>query len=63
MSWALSLTCQLLSYAHASFYNFILNCFDEADVQCQGRITFDQFDELLSRAATSVIACEAYYFP
>merc|ERR1712224_707598 len=26
------------SYEHASFYNFILNCFVEADEQCQGRI-------------------------
>jgi len=40
------------SYEHASFYNFILNCFVEADEQCQGRITYDQFDKLLSRAAT-----------
>merc|ERR1712072_990199 len=39
-------------YEHASFYNFILNCFVEADEQCQGRITYDQFDKLLSRAAT-----------
>jgi len=40
------------SYEHASFYNFILNCFVEADEQCQGRITYDQFDKLLTRAAT-----------
>merc|ERR1712019_66284 len=40
------------SYEHASFYNFILNCFVEADEQCEGRITYDQFDKLLSRAAT-----------
>merc|ERR1712211_227589 len=40
------------SYEHASFYNFILNCFVEADEQCEGRITYDQFDKLLTRAAT-----------
>jgi len=40
------------SYEHASFYNFILNCFVEADEQCEGRVTYDQFDKLLSRAAT-----------
>merc|ERR1712019_208512 len=40
------------SYEHASFYNFILNCFVEADEQCEGRITQDQFDKLLTRAAT-----------
>jgi len=40
------------SYEHASFYNFILNCFVEADVECKGRITYDQFHALLSRAAT-----------
>merc|ERR1711894_207552 len=39
------------SYEHASFYNFILNCFVEADEQCEGRITYDQFDKLLTRAA------------
>merc|ERR1712107_600824 len=39
------------SYEHASFYTFILNCFVEADEQCEGRITYDQFDKLLSRAA------------
>merc|ERR1712179_12745 len=40
------------SYEHASFYNFILNCFVEADEQCEGRITYDQFNKLLTRAAT-----------
>jgi len=39
------------SYEHASFYNFILNCFVEADEQCEGRVTYDQFDKLLTRAA------------
>merc|ERR1711953_1646049 len=47
------------SYEHASFYNFILNCFVEADEQCQGRITYDQFDKLLSRAATVPPSTEA----
>merc|ERR1711998_307841 len=40
------------SYEHASFYNFIMNCFVEADTACKGRITFDQFDKLLTRAAS-----------
>merc|ERR1711970_920507 len=40
------------SYERASFYNFILNCFVEADEQCEGRISQDQFDKLLTRAAT-----------
>merc|ERR1712176_229710 len=40
------------SYERSSFYNFILNCFVEADEQCEGRITQDQFDKLLTRAAT-----------
>jgi hypothetical protein len=40
------------SYERSSFYNFILNCFVEADEQCEGRITSDQFDKLLTRAAT-----------
>merc|ERR1711982_165812 len=42
------------SYERSSFYNFILNCFVEADEQCQGRITQDQFDKLLTRAASSL---------
>merc|ERR1711918_41055 len=33
-------------------YNFILNCFVEADEQCEGRVTQDQFDKLLTRAAS-----------
>lgn len=40
------------SYEHASFYNFILNCFVEADTQCHGRINYEQFGKLLTRAAT-----------
>jgi len=40
------------SYEHASFYNFVLNCFVEADAQCEGRIKYDQFDKLLSRSAS-----------
>jgi len=39
------------SYEHASFYNFILNCFVEADTESKGRITYDQFHKLLTRAA------------
>merc|ERR1712110_1334185 len=39
------------SYEHSSFYNFILNCFVEADTKCEGRITYDQFDALLTRGA------------
>merc|ERR1739849_63004 len=39
------------SYEHASFYNFILNCFVEADTESHGRITYDQFHKLLTRAA------------
>merc|ERR1719238_264359 len=39
------------SYEHSSFYNFILNCFVEADSKCQGRITYEQFSTLLTRAA------------
>jgi len=39
------------SHEHASFYNFILSCFVEADTDCHGRITFDQFDGVLCRAA------------
>ena len=37
---------------HASFDNFILNCFGEADELCEGRITHDQFDKFLYRANT-----------
>merc|ERR1711988_699478 len=40
------------SYERSSFYNFILNCFVEADESCSGRVTQDQFDKLLTRAAT-----------
>jgi hypothetical protein len=40
------------SYEHVSFYNFILNVFIEADTQCEGRVTYDQFGQLLSRAAS-----------
>merc|ERR1712125_170639 len=40
------------SYERASFYNFILNCFVEADESCSGRVTQDQFDKLLTRAAS-----------
>jgi len=39
------------SYEHASFYNFILNCFVEADAESKGRITYEQFHKLLDRAA------------
>lgn len=39
------------SYEHSSFYNFILNCFVESDTHCQGRVNYDQFSQLLSRAA------------
>merc|ERR1712100_495839 len=35
------------SYERSSFYNFILNCFVEADTHCQGRINYDQFSQLL----------------
>lgn len=38
------------SYEHASFYNFILNCFVEADEECKGRVTYEQFHKLLNRA-------------
>jgi len=40
------------SYECSSFYNFILNCFVEADESCSGRVSQDQFDKLLTRAAT-----------
>jgi len=40
------------SYEHSSFYNFILNCFVEADSEGLGRIKYDEFDALLTRAAT-----------
>merc|ERR1719231_1524962 len=40
------------SYERSSFYNFILNCFVEADESCAGRVSQDQFDKLLTRAAT-----------
>jgi hypothetical protein len=39
------------SYEHSSFYNFILNCFVEADTECQGRVNYEQFSKLLCRAA------------
>ena len=39
------------SCEHASFYNFIINCFVEAHEQCQGRIAYDQCDKFLSRVA------------
>merc|ERR1712048_401214 len=34
-------------YSEEEYIGFV-----EADEQCQGRITYDQFDKLLSRAAT-----------
>merc|ERR1712048_1094919 len=40
------------SYEHVSFYNFILNVFIEADTECKGRVTYEQFGTLLCRAAS-----------
>lgn len=39
------------SYERSSFYNFMLTIFVEADVECKGRVSYDQFDLLLDRAA------------
>ena len=39
------------SYERSTFYNFILTNFVESDAENKGRITFDQFDILLDRAA------------
>ena len=38
-------------YERSTFYNFILAVFVEADPENKGRVTFDQFDSLLDRAA------------
>ena len=38
------------SYEHASFDNFFLNCLGEANEQCEGRSTYDQWGKFFSRA-------------
>jgi len=40
------------SHENSEYYNFILNCFVEADTKCQGRVNYEQFGELLCRAAS-----------
>jgi hypothetical protein len=39
------------SGAYASFYEFVLTLFIEADVQCKGKINFDQANILMDKAA------------
>jgi len=39
------------SYERSTFYNFILSCFVEADAECKARVSYEQFDKLLDRAA------------
>jgi len=39
------------SGAYASFYEFILTLFVEADASCKGKITFDQCEALMDKAA------------
>lgn len=40
------------SYEHSSFYNFILSCFVEADTECKGRVNYEQFEAVLTKAAS-----------
>merc|ERR1711913_225941 len=41
------------SIASTTLYNYLLTLFVEADVECKGRISYEQFDGLVEIAAAS----------